>query len=424
VTSSPSLAQLRVRLTLWYAGTFALILLLLGAGLFLSIQLQISRRLDASLAGATAAVMRATRDLEAERTAGRPADAVEELHIPDRELYLFDANGRPITPPHADEWVQAAAREAASTGGGRVNRQRHAPGMRDHEVRLHAERFTAPSGTTYVAAAVAERPEIEEQYASVIGTFAGAALAALVLVAAGGFILARKSTIPVERSMEQMRRFMADAAHELRTPVAILRARAEVALAHARDPGTDETALRAIERETDRMGAIVADLLTLARADAGERPVARESLYLDDLAAEAVEAARALAERKGVALEVGSFEETRITGDPALVRRLVLIVLDNAIKYTPKGGRVRLDVTSADGKRSVVVSDTGIGIPADQLPRIFERFYRGDAARREAEGAGLGLAIARWISDLHGARIAFSSTAQGTRVEVDFPVAV
>ena len=422
MTPSPSLSQLRVRLTLWYAGTFALILLLLGAGLFLSIRVQISRRLDASLASATAAVMRATRDLEAERAAGQPADAVEELHIPDRELYLLDANGRPITPPQADEWIQAAARGAARTG--RANVQRHAPGAVDHEIRLHAERFTAPSGTTYIAAAVAERPEIEEQYASVIGTFAGAALAALLLVAVGGFILARKSTIPIEHSMEQTRRFMADAAHELRTPVAILRARAEVALAHTRDPSRDETALRAIGRETEHLGTIVGDLLTLARADAGERPVARELLYLDDLAAEAVEAARALAERKEVALEVGSFEETRITGDPALVRRLVLIVLDNAIKYTPKGGRVRLDVTSTDGKRSVVVSDTGIGIPADQLPRIFERFYRGDEARREAEGAGLGLAIARWISDLHGARIAFTSTPPGTRVEVDFPAAV
>jgi signal transduction histidine kinase len=419
---SPSLAQLRVRLTLWYAGTFALILLLLGAGLFFSIRLQISRRLDASLAGATAAMMRATHDLEAERAAGVAADAVEELRIPDRDLYLFDAGARPVTPPQADAWIQAAARTAAQTG--RVNMQRPAPGRPDREVRLHAERFTTPSGTTYVAAAVAERPGMGEQYASVIGTFVVAALAALVLVTVGGFMLARKSTIPVEQSMEQTRRFVADAAHELRTPVAILRARTEVTLAQARDTARDETALRAIEREADRLGAIVGDLLTLARADAGERPVARELLYLDDLAAEAVESARALAERKGVTLEVGSFEEARITGDPDLVRRLVLIVLDNAIKYTPRNGRIRLDITAADAKRSVVVTDTGIGIPADQLPRIFERFYRGDAARREAEGAGLGLAIARWISDLHGARLDFSSPPGGTRVAIEFPAAV
>ena len=416
---TPSLAQLRVRITLWYAGTFALILLLLGAGLFFSIRHQVSRRLDASLVDATAAVMRATRDLEAERAAGVAADAVEELHIPDRALYLFDLHGQAITAPDSDAWVRSAALEAARTG--RVDLQRRAPGEGDREVRLHAERFTTPSGAGHVAVATVERPGIGEQYASVIGTFAVAALAALVLVAAGGFVLARKSTMPIERSMEQTRRFMADAAHELRTPVAVLRARAEVARGHARDPARDDATLRAIEGESDRLGVIVGDLLTLARADAGERPVAREALYLDDIAADALEAARALAQRKGVVLEVGAFEEARITGDPALVRRLLIIVLDNAIKYTPKDGRVRLDVTAADGQRTVVVTDTGIGIPAEQLPRIFERFYRGEPARREAEGAGLGLSIAQWISDLHGARIVFSSSPKGTRVAIEFP---
>ena len=224
--------------------------------------------------------------------------------------------------------------------------------------------------------------------------------------------------------MEQMRRFMADAAHELRTPVTILRTRTEVALGQPRDPQRDAAAFQAIEREAERLGGIVGDLLTLARADAGERKVVRASLYLDDLASQAVAAARALAERKGVSLVVGSFEESRILGDAELVERLVLIVLDNAIKYTPPGGSVRLDVTARDGKRSVVVSDSGVGIPAEQLPRIFERFYRGDNARSQSEGAGLGLPIARWIADLHGARIAVSSNAPGTRVQIDFPPAV
>jgi signal transduction histidine kinase len=180
-----------------------------------------------------------------------------------------------------------------------------------------------------------------------------------------------------------------------------------------------------MEQEADRVGAIVGDLLTLARADAGERPVAREALYLDDLAANAVESMRALAERKQVALEVGEFEEAAIVGDRTLVRRLLLIVLDNAIKYTPAGGRVHLDVTARDGRRSVVVSDTGIGIPHDQLSHVFERFYRGDPARREAEGAGLGLAIARWITELHGAAIDIGpgegGGTQGTRVTLYFP---
>jgi len=162
----------------------------------------------------------------------------------------------------------------------------------------------------------------------------------------------------------------------------------------------------------------------LARADAGERPVTRDVLYLDDAAAGAVEAARTLAEHKRVSVEVGTFEEARITGDPALVRELLLIVLDNAIKFTPTGGRVRLDVSVQDGRAALAVTDTGIGIPADQLPHVFERFYRGDAARRQAEGAGLGLAIARWIAEVHGARIDIGSEpGVGTRVTLGFPLA-
>jgi len=414
-----TLGRLRVRLTLWYAATLALILLLLGAGLFLAIGTQVSRRLDASLVSATEAIKGATHDLEAEQSAGGAADAVEELHIPDRELFLFDANGRPITPTQADTWIADAARAAATNGT--VDAEHIISGR--HPRRLHAERFPGGSGKAYVAVAVADRPNLREQYASLIGIFGAAALAALLLVAGGGFMLARQSTIPVERSMEQMRRFMADAAHELRTPVTILRTRTELALAQPREPTSDTAAFQAIVREADRLGGIVSDLLTLARADAGERKVVRASLYLDDIVSQVIASARALAERKSVALVVGSFEEAQIIGDEGLVERLVLIVLDNAIKYTPEGGRVRLDVTARDGARSVIVSDSGIGIPSDQLPRIFERFYRGESARSHAEGSGLGLPIARWIADLHGARISVASDATGTRVEIAFPAA-
>ncbi|HEX9292139.1 MAG TPA: ATP-binding protein [Gemmatimonadales bacterium] len=415
-----TLGRLRVRLTLWYAATFAVILLLLGAGLFVAIGTQVSRRIDVSLTAATAAIERATHDLEAERAAGGAADAVEELHIPDRDLYLFDANGRPITPQAADAWITAAARAATATGSNDAQLMM----ANGQQSRLHAERFTGRSGTTYVAVAVGQRPNIREQYAGLIGIFGAAALAALVMVTLGGFLLARQSTVPVERSMEQMRRFMADAAHELRTPVTILRTRTEVALSQPRDATGDTAAFQAIERETERLGGIVGDLLTLARADSGERQVVHGPLYLDDVVSQAVGSARTLAERKGVALAVGSFEEAQIVGDARLVERLVLIVLDNAIKYTPEGGRVRLDVTARDAKRSVIVTDTGIGIPSDQLPRIFERFYRGDRARSQAEGAGLGLPIARWIAALHGARISVASEPTGTRVEIDFPAAV
>src|SRR5207244_3009604 len=117
------------------------------------------------------------------------------------------------------------------------------------------------------------------------------------------------------------------------------------------------------------------------RADpAGERPIAQVPLYLDDVAAEAVDAVRTLAEQKQVQVEVGAFEEAKITGDPTLIRQLLLIVLDNAVKFTATGGKVRLDVSADHGRATVVVLDTGVGITAEHLPTVFERFYRGEPA--------------------------------------------
>jgi signal transduction histidine kinase len=417
------LTRLRLRLTLWYGGVFTLILVLLGGGIFLAVRHQLARQLDVSLRAATAALQRAARirEEERERTRGPVMDAVAELHIPERDLYLLDVNGDPITRSDVAPWIRAAARQATTRQP--VDVDFDAPGGKD--LRLHAERFIGGSGTAYVAAAVADRLELEDRYASLIEVFMAAALVALILVAGGGYVLVRQSTTPIERSMEQMRRFMADAAHELRTPVTLLRTRADVALEQERAPGRDTETLRAVAREAERIGAIVGDLLTLARADAGERTAVRDAVYLDDQAADAVESIRALAQRAGVALEVGAFEEAPIAGDPVLVRRLLLILLENAVKFTPAGGRVRLDVAAHDGRCAVTISDSGVGIPAADLPHVFERFFRGETARRGTEGAGLGLAIARWIADLHGARIDIrSQPGEGTRVQVSFPASV
>lgn len=414
------LARWRLRLTLWYVGVFSLILVLLGSGVFLAVRRQLSRQLDVSLRTAVAALRRATRIREIERAqaTGPVVDAVAELRIPDRALFLFDARGRPLVPAQAEPWIQAAALQAARTGSSDADFDT----PDDREARLHAERFTGGNGQVYIAAAVADRLELEDRYASLIEVFGAAAFVALLLVAGGGYVLVRQSTAPVERSMDQMRRFMADAAHELRTPITILRTRVEVALGQTREAGADAATLHAIEREAERLGGVVGDLLMLARADAGERPVTRESVYLDDVAADAVEAIRALAHRHGVAVEIGAFEEARITGDPTLLRRLLLILLDNAVKFTPSGGRVGVDVIATDGRRSVAIADTGPGIPPETLPRVFERFFRGETARRDTEGSGLGLAIARWIADAHGARITIQSNpGHGTRVTVEFP---
>ena len=414
------LTALRLRLTAWYVGTLGVILVLLGMGLFVVVRHQFARQLDVSLQQATLELERAARIREQESKAaeGAVVDAVDELHIPDRQLYLFDTTGAPVKPPVAPAWIRDEARRAASAGI--VDARHHV--RHQATVRMHAERFTLPSGTPMIAVAAADQVELEDQYAALIVVFGGAALAALVLVAAGGYFLSRKSTEPVERNIAHMRRFMADAAHELRTPVAVMRTTAEVTLQQERGTESYQNALGVVEREAERLGGIVDDLLTLARADAGERAVRRQRVFRDDIALDAADAARTLAVAKGVGLDVGTFEEAAIEADPTLIRQLIMNLVHNAIKFTPAGGDVRVDIELRDGHPVLVVADTGIGISPEHLPHVFDRFFRGDPARVRSEGAGLGLSIARWIAELHHAEITLdSSPGTGTRVEVVFP---
>jgi signal transduction histidine kinase len=420
-----ALRRIRLQLTAWYVGTFALVLAVLGISLFSVIARQLARDLDASLHAATRAVAQAAqiREVEAVSATGGVVDAVEELTIPGRELYLFDSAGRPLTPAQADARVVSVAERAAGTGVADEHFEPRDPSF-GRNLQVHAERFTLKSGKRYIAAAVADRVELEDRYASLIGAFAGAAAAALLLVAAGGWFVAGKATAPMARTLAHMRRFMADAAHELRTPVAVLRSRADVALQRERDPAAYVAALTAIGAESERMGGIVDDLLMLARADAGERPLASRRLYLDDVVLEGVAGVRVLAERRGVDLEVPEFEEAPVDADPVLLHQLVVILLDNAIKFTPAGGRVSVRVGTGEGRAVVTVADTGAGISAAELPFIFDRFYRGVGARSHGEGAGLGLSIARWIADAHRASIDVTSTpGAGTCVTVRFAAA-
>lgn len=413
-----AVATLRLRLTAWYVVTLSATLLLLGGGLFLVIRHQLSRQLDTSLEQAARALIRAAhiRELERAHVRGPVMDAVEELHIPERRLLLLDSAGTPIKPDSADAWIRAAARSAAAR---QATTAEHRIG--EHALRLYAERFRLENGQLMVAVALADDVELEDRFAALIAAFGAAALAAVLLVALGGSFLVRQATRPIEHSVARMRRFMADAAHELRTPLTVVRSRAEVALQQSRPAQEYAAALASIEREAGRMSGIVDSLLVLARADSGELPLRRERLFLDDVALDAASAAHTLAQRKGVKLSLAEFVEAPIVGDATLVRQLVMILLDNAVKFTPEGGRVTVRVARAAGQAWIEVDDTGAGIPAEQLPHVFDRFFRGDPARGRADGAGLGLSIGRWIADEHGAHIAFvSQPGTGTKVTVRF----
>ena len=414
------LVRLRLRLTIWYVATFGLIILLLGAGLFAVISYQLSQQLDYSLKSATLELVRAARirEMEAAGARGRVIDAVDELNIPDRILYLLDIEGTPIKPAKVDNWIRQAAKDAGIVG--QITIQHDVP--EDKTLRLHAVRFKLASGSQLVAVAVADQVELEDKYADLITAFVVIAFAALFLVAAGGFFLVRKSTAPIERSIKFMRRFMADAAHELRTPITILRTRAEIALQQPREAANYVSALRGVEAEARRLGGIVDSLLVLARADAGEQQIDTARIFLDDIAVDAAGAAQIVARQKNVQVTVDQFEEAPVEGDPTLIRQLIMIVLDNAVKFTDAGGQVHVRVSMHEGAPTFAVEDTGIGIKQEELPRVFQRFFRGETARSRTDGAGLGLSIASWIAREHGADISLSSEpGKGTKVVVTFP---
>jgi heavy metal sensor kinase len=210
----------------------------------------------------------------------------------------------------------------------------------------------------------------------------------------------------LDEAFDQQRRFMADASHELRTPVAVVRGEAEHALAADRAAPELRDALAVVRDEGRRMTRIVDDLFLLARADAGQQPLALAELYLDDLVADCVRAVRSLAAERGVALTHESEADLQLRGDEQLLRRLVLNLLDNAIKYTPPGGRVAVAARAVDGRYEIRVGDSGPGVPREAQPHLFERFYRAGRTRADdashTAGAGLGLAIARWIARAHG----------------------
>ena len=203
---------------------------------------------------------------------------------------------------------------------------------------------------------------------------------------------------------------MADASHELRTPVAILYGEADVTLSQAsRTPEEYRESLAILRGESRRLKHIVEDLFTLARADAGQHPLLLAEFYLDELVAECARNMRTLAAAKQVVLHCEAPKEMLIRADEALLRRMILNLIDNAIKYTGTGGEVSISCGEEASFYSVTIRDTGQGIPNELQPRIFERFFRADKVRSRLEsdggGAGLGLSISLWIAEVHGGRL-------------------
>jgi len=227
----------------------------------------------------------------------------------------------------------------------------------------------------------------------------------------------------LERSVNDMRQFSAAVAHELRTPLAILRGEAEMALTTPLTPEKARERLASQIDEYDRLARLINQILMLARAEAGELSVDTVRVDLSEVTSHLAEQVEALADAKGITLAKNISAGLHVTGDAGWLERLLLILIDNAIKFTPAGGRVTIRVTALANATVLAIEDTGVGIAPDALPRVFEPFYRADAAQsRRSEGAGIGLALAKWIADAHHAEIRVISTpSTGTTVSVAFP---
>lgn len=248
----------------------------------------------------------------------------------------------------------------------------------------------------------------------------------LLAAVVSGFWLSGRTLRPIRRALESQRQFVSDASHELRTPITV--ARANNALLLSDPEGSVESHLEqaeAVSQELDHLSVLVGDLTTLARADEGRANLLLEQLSLSALVEEVVRDMGALADLLSVGLHANVAAPVQVNGDPARLRQLLVILIDNGLKYAPAGGEVRVRCTAESGEAEVTVTDNGPGISAEDQRHIFERFYRVEAERARAKGGtGLGLAIARWIAEAHGGRLTVASQpGAGTTFRLRLPVA-
>jgi two-component system, OmpR family, sensor histidine kinase CiaH len=394
-------SKARIRLTAWYAGVLTAFLVLLGTAVYLVEKHQLLSNVNHGLHVQAARVEAAYLDRGYSSLIALSDSAPSAYRVS-----LTDATGSSNDPINQAS-AKAALIEATDM------RTVSAPGGPLRVLSLRV------SPTLVLQVARSLEPE-EEALDHLLAVLLLGGAAAIVIATIGGWFLAGKALSPVEEAFERQHVFVADASHELRTPLAVIRANAE--FLQERQPASEEAA--EIVSETDRLSSLVDSLLAVARGD-GTGEAAHDELDLGAVVEGSAASMRSLATERGVALDVSAAPELRVRGSREQLRQLVVILVDNALRYTARGGRVDVDVARRDGSAVMAVTDTGIGIPPEALAHVFERFYRADEARtRDSGGAGLGLAIAQKLVDEHGGRISAESTpGQGSTFTVTLPLA-
>lgn len=437
--------SIRSRLSLWYA--LSILLLFLGAGVVLRVAVRrmLFAEFDGDAVDSSTLVSHFfhVEAIEYHTVEQAVTDLVSEVVFPDRAIEFVRPDGSTFLP--ASIVPDTLARRAA------IAPAAVRPPVRTLLAPLDAERAPGWSIRIVSSAADLERTLHRVDQAFMAGSVLIALLAASVGWTLAGRLLrpvdmmarsaeqitAAESTarLPVQNphdelgrlgrsfngllerlddALSQQRRFLADAAHELRTPIARMSSLAELTLSTPRDNVKAADALALIADDLRHAGQLLDELLQLARADAGEHMQRPERLFVDDLLMDAVASWGLAATRAGLVLDVGDIEEAPVRVDPLLARRLLDTLIENAVRYTPSGGRIEASVKRHGDRAVLTIADSGIGIAAEELPRVFERFFRGATSRSMVpDGSGLGLPIAAWIVEQCGGTIEITSRPSG-----------
>ncbi len=462
----------RARLTIWYVAALAAALIVVGGLIYVLLARSLYVRIDENLSAvARIAMTSLSNDLtEGQDVADAARSTAAELASSQQMLLIYNGAGTLLAEQGRDDDLEFTLPALdAIPDGEPILLTLEEPRDPTDRHRLALRRATIdPGGVPYVIVIGSSLERTDEELESLREILWYVGPLALVIAGIGGWFLAKHSLAPVmamadrarkigvgnlserlpagnrrdelgrlaqtfndllgriEESMVQQRQFMADASHELRTPVATARTAASVALQQA-SRGEDEyrQALDIIEQQTSRLSRIVDDMFTLARADAGNYPVRMTPMYLDEIVEEVARAERVLARAKNVSVETAAEPSAAFVGDEDLIRRLLVNLVDNAVRHAPEGSTVTMALVDRGTLYTIAIDDAGPGIPPHVQPHIFERFYRGDAARprdQPYDGAGLGLALARWIAREHGGDVALAdSSAAGTTFVITLP---